>query len=172
VRPWLLALLALPVLAPVAVNAAPSSPDASTHLALFPTVSAFHDRAQREQARELEQQLVALPDVVRARVALSRVHPAHVPLDQPLPVPTLRVFLSTRGSGPSDEAVRSVLRGAQLSGVALDLIRESTAAPETESAPVARDTPGSVLKHALAVSLVANVLLATLLLARRKLRLS
>jgi hypothetical protein len=163
------ALWAFLVVAPGRVCAEPAPGDSALP---FPVLASYHERARQEAREALQRQLATLPGVVRAQVALERTHPAYVPLDRPLPAPKWRVVLVTRGSGPPASALESVLQSAQahVSGE-LELVRMRE--PEPSPPVVASSDPSrEVLKHLLAISLVANVLLATLLLARRKLRIS
>lgn len=134
---------------------------------LLPNLASHHERALREEREALEQQLGALAKVRSAEVVLERAHPAHVPLDVPMPPPRLRVILHTLGEGPQPEVVDQALQSflAHNPGAQLDVVRHAVSPPahEADGPPQEEETP---LKHVLALSLSANVMLATFLLAR------
>jgi hypothetical protein len=136
--------------------------------ALLPSPGSPWELRTRERQQAIEHALSALPGVQAARVHWAEPHPATVPLDKPLPAPQLSVLLSTTSEAPADGVVRAVLAntGPALPAENVSILRVPYRAPG-QPAPLP-PAENAALKHALALSLAANVLLATLLLARRR----
>jgi hypothetical protein len=167
------ALTALVLASPV--SAEPSPEPLALRLAPDP------DALERARTAALEQRLVrtlvALPEVERAEVELH-LPSAHAALDLPLPAPSATVVLVRRSRGSSRADVRRVLDGVPgLASAALTLIERTsalTAAPSTDDSFVHvgpfRVHPGSAtgLRLCVAISLLANALLALLVLARAR----
>ncbi len=179
--PWLLALVLLWSGAPRAradeAGIAKASASAADALPFFPGA---HEQARSEDraaARELERLFSALPQVAQARVAVSRTDPSLVPLDAPIPAPKLTVLLQVSDSGPDPGELSAVLDSVQraTSPPALIEVIQTRAAHapvrEQPHQPTRQhETPDFPLRTLLAISLAANVLLATVLLLRTRAR--
>jgi type III secretory pathway lipoprotein EscJ len=140
-------------------------------------VPSAEERTAAEE-RELEQALLpmlaGLPGVARAEVRLDLPDAACVPLDQPMPAATASVLLvlAPGAAPPAEASVRGLVTGAAL-GLATAHVhvvhapQEAAAASEplVSVAGVVVPAPGPAgLRAALAASLLANVMLATVLL--------
>lgn len=165
---WLGLLLAL---------ALPARAEEQLALRLSPDPDALH----RARTEALEQRLVklltALPDVERAEVQLELPAAFREPLDAPLPKPSATVVLRRRGQGPSAEDIFRVLHGSvselpreRLTLVERDVSERSVNPAATSFVQVGpfRVHPSSApgLRLCFAISLLANVLLAAIVLSR------
>jgi hypothetical protein len=135
----------------------------------------------QERARDLERLLSALSGVVQARVVVSHPDPTLVPLDAPVPPARLTVLLQVSDSGPPPSELSAVLgsvRASETPAPIVDVIQtrsrfgsqlkptlSSIGEPDHRPAHT-HETKGSLLRTLLAISLAANVLLATVLLLR------
>lgn len=138
------------------------------HARLFPDAYAAHAARDRASAADLSRILEALPHVRRAEVTYQRAHPADVPLDSPLPSAHVVVALETEGSDPpavSIETILAIVR-KQSNDATVELIQTATTPPQGPVKPTRSDTETVTLRTFLALSLAANVLLATVLLLR------
>ena len=152
-----------------AEEASAQSPEGS----YFPDALLDHRAHEEASARKLEHLLGGLSGVQQARVAWSRAHPSLVPLDQPVPPPKVTVLLQTSDGGPRHEELAAVLEDLQSSETPRPTLRLVTthAAPQGAMASAAQDeTNKSPFRTLLALSLAANVLLATVLLLRARAR--
>jgi type III secretory pathway lipoprotein EscJ len=175
-----LATVALPVHAE-----APVATDVLTRLA--PTAHALHVERTRALEQQLEALVRALPDVASARVQLDVAEQAALPLDRPLPATRAAVVIVSQGRTPDRKQVAALFRAVMpdFDETKLALVDASLArgaarferAPSPASAPaqlarvgpfVVATTSASWLRIALGGSLIANVLLATLVLARSR----
>ncbi|MFT3922881.1 MAG: hypothetical protein QM778_10135 [Myxococcales bacterium] len=152
---------------------------ASTHDASSPEASYFPDafEAQRAQdqatSRELERALTLLPGVSAARVSVQRTHPALVPLDQPIPQTRLHVLLQRTNEAPQPSEVKALLQGfagTEAMQPTIELVEARGLAPALPPPLTRFETNESPFRTLLAISLAANVLLATVLLFRGRAR--
>ncbi len=168
--PLLLALLALgSSLAPCVARA-----DADT---LVPTYAEAQQRAATLAARELETTLRRMPDVLDARVHITPPDLSHLPLDQDAPPPRISAWLSLGGPGPDDASLRALLSGGATGtqATAIEIVRQRAAPAPSRPSPLAAVGPFRVasdsapwLRGALGVLLATNVILATVIMARRR----
>jgi hypothetical protein len=130
-------------------------------------------RKEHQQAleRSLEHLLSGLNTVTDARVHLALPDPAMVALDQPLPRPQCTVLLQVAGKGPTDPELQALLAPSlkAYGNAELHLVKNVAIAREVPLKPVP-NAENPLFRHALVGSLIANVLLATLLLARARAR--
>jgi hypothetical protein len=152
----------------------PAAPESQ----VFPSQQASRDL---RRARALEGRLVSLPGVTAAEVTLQRVHPALVPLDQPLPPARARVTLRLDASAARPRELETIVSELRSEGCEVTVeiadAPASTLGPSTAPAAIGafrapspddRGASEGTLRHVLAVSLLGNVLLATLLLLRSR----
>jgi hypothetical protein len=123
------------------------------------------DERRSAEERALEQALAGAlsvhPGVERTRVLVRLPRPAERALDLALPPAEVAVWVEERGVGLPDAAVASALEAAGLAACRWHVTRRAKAvAPPTETGaePLARSW---LLRVVLAVSLAANVVLAT-----------
>ena len=141
-----------------------------------------HERLHAEE-RALEHQLAgaltALAGVSGARVVITLARSDEAALDRPLPGASASVLLILSGSAPDDGSVRALVRGSARSLRDADVTITHTRVPRAQSASeplvsvgpfrvTAQTAPG--LRAFLAASLIANVTLATFLIARLRRR--
>lgn len=152
-------------------------------VALLPSADQQRARVRVRLEAQLSRALASAPDVSHASVTLTEPALADLPLDQIVAKPQLNVLLELRGKGPSDAEVARLL-GPALPALASDQIHVLRAS--ARAAPTARDGDSQpvrftrvgpflvaresslALRSLLGVCLGANVLLAALLLARRR----
>jgi hypothetical protein len=146
---------------------------------LLPSAQALREREQRRLEAQIDRVLTSMRDVKRAELVLLLPAP-DAPLDQAQPRAQANLRVELLGVGPSDAELVQVIRAA-LPDVASDQVRilrqrAITAAEPAANAPVttrvgpfvvARES-SALLRATLAACLGANVLLAALLLARRR----
>ncbi len=142
------------------------------HAALFPDAYAAQAARDEASAAEFSRLFRALPGVRESHVGFQRVHPADVPLDQALPAPHLVIVLQTEGPGPTPDALEQALRVVRdrANGATTQVIQAPATQPVESPAPSADDKRTVILRTLLALSLAANVLLATVLLVRLRFR--
>lgn len=177
------------------VSGSRASPPASTDMprAFFPAALADHVARDEAAARELERLLDALPGVEQARVSWLRADPSFVPLDQPLAQTELTVMLQITGNGPDQTALDGVLGNlfaAETPRPSIRVLKSTARSAESARFPTFSrrnegpasgldwrddrpasppfETNQSPFRTVLAVSLAANVLLATVLLLRAR----
>lgn len=159
-------LLALALLSSAALARA----DAHTPLAaLVPAPEEHAERRARALEGALRPLLAALAGVARAELRLDLPDSRCAPLDRPLPAATASVLLvlAPDAVAPADGDVRRLVTGAarELAGAHVNIAH--TRARPAAAAP---SEPRVSVRLALAASLLANVMLATFLLARLKRR--
>jgi hypothetical protein len=159
-------LLALGVPAGARADVPFAQAQASLQSALAPSRTEVVGARARALEAATERLVLALPGVLAARAQATLVDPAYLPLDEALPKPLLSLVVTTQGVAPSDAQIQQLLGPMlRLQGVQLRLFRAKPSFFSTSpKAPV--DSREDVLKPVLALSLVANVLLATLLIIR------
>jgi len=144
---------------------------------LVPTYAEAQERAAERTARALEQTLRRLPNVSDARVHITPSDLSHVPIDQPAPAPRIAAWLALTGPGPEDATLRKLL-SAGAAGVdrsSIEIVRQTVAPAASASHPLAAVGPFRVapesapwLRAVLGVLLATNVILATVIMWRRK----
>lgn len=141
---------------------------ASSLARIYPDAYEVQSKRDRGVAESLSQQLEALPSVHKAHVSFERLHPAEVPLDRPLPPAQLRITLQTTAEGPQAAALHTILESVreQANGATLSLVTTKISQAHEAQAPADDDEKNVLLRTLLALSLAANVLLATVLLLR------
>ncbi len=162
-------LAALALLLIAAVTASVASADASSRLA--PTADALHAERTAVLEKRVTRLLTALPSVERATVSLSLPNPLSEPLDAPATPPGATVLLV--GTAPRDDVVRIVQSHVpNLATERVVIVEHAPKAPAEASSFVQigpfRVHPSSAasLRVWLAISLLANVLLAGIVLSR------
>jgi|GEM_PF-5549182 len=152
---------------------ASATPHIEAPASYFPDVLADHQARDAARAREVERALELLPGVERARVTWHHTHPAWVPLDQPLPADKVTVALRTTGAGPRAEDLSRLLEGLgapEATRPTIERIDLPILVQPPEAPPTRFGTGESPFRTLLALSLAANVLLATVLLLRARAR--
>jgi len=144
---------------------------------LVPTYAEAQERAAERTARALEQTLRRLPNVSDARVHITPSDLSHVPLDQPAPVPRVSAWLALTGPGPDDATLRKLLSAgaAGVDGSSIDIVRQEVTRAASTPRRLAVVGPFHVatesapwLRAVLGVLLATNVILATVIMRRRK----
>jgi type III secretory pathway lipoprotein EscJ len=144
--------------------------DAHTPLAgLVPDADERSERRARALESSLRPLLATLAGVERAELRVDLPDSSSAPLDRPLPVPTASVLLvlAPDAIAPADREVHLLVTGAALELAAARVSVAHTRARPTAAPP---SEPRVSVRVALAVSLLANVMLATFVLARLKRR--
>ena len=183
--PWVLALV---LLWPGALRARADEAGTAKHASGLddpfapprPFFPGAHEQARSEDratARELEHLLGALTGVAQARVMMNRADPSLLPIDAPVPAPKLTVLLQVLDGGPNPNELSAVLdaaRTASLPPASIEVLQTRAVPSATREPDHQRARPDetldSPLRTLLAVSLAANVLLATVLLVRLRFR--
>lgn len=145
---------------------------------LLPTAGALAARERAAREHEITRALSALSNVEQAEVLIRQPDSDTTPLDTKPPACSVLVRLTTRGVGPSELQIESVVRARLPALEAGRLQVTRTPAPARSPEPsLARVGPflvahesSSPLRATLITCLVANALLATLLLVRRRAR--
>lgn len=144
---------------------------------LVPSYAEAQARAAQQTARKLEQTLRRLPNVSDARVHIAPSDLSHVPLDQPAPAPRISAWLALTGPGPEDATLRKLLSAgaAGVNGSAIEIVRQQVARTASAPLPLAAVGPFRVaaesapwLRAVLGALLATNVILATVIMWRRK----
>lgn len=141
--------------------------------AFYPEAFSRHLARDQASARALERVLGDLSGVEQARVLWTRKDPSQVPLDQPLAPASLMVALQISDSGPRQDELDAVLENllaAETPRPSLQLVKTTAKKADFARSPTQHETNESALRTVLALSLAANVLLATVLLLRARAR--
>jgi hypothetical protein len=144
----------------------PRNVDALQQIA--PSARERHAIRARELERAAERLLQTVPGVLRAAASVQLPDPALVPLDQALPHPRLVVAVTATEATVDEALLRRLIEGLAAPPqwtLQLSLTREQRATVSKQSG---LGPQASLLRQLLGVSLAANVLLATILLARFK----
>jgi hypothetical protein len=171
--------LALALLGTLTAHAHAQSPSRSPLAALLPRDDERVHAREQELAERITPLLAQLAGVHGARITIDLPDAAREPLDRPLPAARASVLLTLDGMAPGEDAIRKLVQGAASELGAAIVTTTHTRVPPAKATVeplvsvgpfrvTARSAPG--LRAVLAVSLLANVTLATFLLARLRRR--